>query len=255
MRASSTTKWSGPATPAAPAKKLVRCNIEYVDKIVDMRRHLVQEEARFPAGAHAYVFKGLETQGESRGASACRQARRVGRRPQHSPRWPRSPMPSTCSSSAAPAPSTIATKKITKAVSPDPSDHAGVRLRDPRQGRALQWRYARAVSATSTCTSQWPQMADGDLRRRRYQREEGHRRTARTASTPSRTSFLSSVVIIEVAARITDRRRSCIRDEKKINAQVGTATWNGNDALSPTTTPATYGRLQRYVYDCPSRDS
>ena len=35
--------------------------IEYVDKIVDMRRHLVQEEARFPAEL-TRVFKGMETQ-------------------------------------------------------------------------------------------------------------------------------------------------------------------------------------------------
>lgn len=36
--------------------------IEYVDKIVDMRRHLVQEEARFPAEL-TRTFKGMETQG------------------------------------------------------------------------------------------------------------------------------------------------------------------------------------------------
>ena len=35
--------------------------IEYVDKIVDMRRHLVQEESRFPAEL-TRVFKGMETQ-------------------------------------------------------------------------------------------------------------------------------------------------------------------------------------------------
>jgi len=35
--------------------------IEYVDKIVDMRRHLVQEEARFPAEL-TRTFKGMETQ-------------------------------------------------------------------------------------------------------------------------------------------------------------------------------------------------
>ena len=35
--------------------------IEYVDKIVDMRRHLVQEEARFPPEL-TRVFKGMETQ-------------------------------------------------------------------------------------------------------------------------------------------------------------------------------------------------
>lgn len=34
--------------------------IEYVDKIVDMRRHLVQEEARFPAELNR-TFKGMET--------------------------------------------------------------------------------------------------------------------------------------------------------------------------------------------------
>ena len=35
--------------------------IEYVDKIVDMRRHLVQEEARFPAELNR-TFKGMETE-------------------------------------------------------------------------------------------------------------------------------------------------------------------------------------------------
>ncbi|MFQ5904006.1 MAG: (Fe-S)-binding protein, partial [Candidatus Binatia bacterium] len=35
--------------------------IEYVDKIVDMRRHLVQEEARFPSELNR-TFKGMETQ-------------------------------------------------------------------------------------------------------------------------------------------------------------------------------------------------
>ena len=35
--------------------------IEYVDKIVDMRRHLVQEEARFPPELNR-TFKGMEMQ-------------------------------------------------------------------------------------------------------------------------------------------------------------------------------------------------
>ena len=43
--------------------------IEYVDKIVDMRRHLVQEEARFPAEL-TRTFKGMETQGNPWGLSA-----------------------------------------------------------------------------------------------------------------------------------------------------------------------------------------
>lgn len=43
--------------------------IEYVDKIVDMRRHLVQEEARFPAEL-TRTFKGMETQGNPWGMSA-----------------------------------------------------------------------------------------------------------------------------------------------------------------------------------------
>ncbi|NOT57551.1 MAG: (Fe-S)-binding protein [Deltaproteobacteria bacterium] len=43
--------------------------IEYVDKIVDMRRHLVQEEARFPAEL-VRTFKGMETQGNPWGLSA-----------------------------------------------------------------------------------------------------------------------------------------------------------------------------------------
>ncbi len=44
-------------------------NIEYVDKIADMRRHLVQEEARFPTEL-TRVFKGLETQSNPWGIGA-----------------------------------------------------------------------------------------------------------------------------------------------------------------------------------------
>ena len=43
--------------------------IEYVDKIVDMRRHLVQEEARFPVEL-TRTFKGMETQGNPWGLGA-----------------------------------------------------------------------------------------------------------------------------------------------------------------------------------------
>jgi len=43
--------------------------IEYVDKIVDMRRHLVQEEARFPAEL-TRVFKGMESQSNPWGIGA-----------------------------------------------------------------------------------------------------------------------------------------------------------------------------------------
>jgi Fe-S oxidoreductase len=43
--------------------------IEYVDKIVDMRRHLVQEESRFPPEL-ARTFKGLETQSNPWGIDA-----------------------------------------------------------------------------------------------------------------------------------------------------------------------------------------
>ena len=42
--------------------------IEYVDKIVDMRRHLVQEEARFPSEL-TRTFRGMETQGNPWGMS------------------------------------------------------------------------------------------------------------------------------------------------------------------------------------------
>ena len=43
--------------------------IEYVDKIVDMRRHLVQEESRFPAEL-TRTFKGMETQSNPWGIDA-----------------------------------------------------------------------------------------------------------------------------------------------------------------------------------------
>jgi Fe-S oxidoreductase len=48
-------------------------HIEFVDKIVDMRRHLVQEEARFPAEL-TRTFKGLETQGNPWGIGADKKA-------------------------------------------------------------------------------------------------------------------------------------------------------------------------------------
>ena len=44
--------------------------IEYVDKIVDMRRHLVQEESRFPAEL-TRTFKSMETQGNPWGIDAA----------------------------------------------------------------------------------------------------------------------------------------------------------------------------------------
>jgi Fe-S oxidoreductase len=47
--------------------------IEYVDKIVDMRRHLVQEEARFPAEL-TRMFKAMETQGNPWGVDASTRA-------------------------------------------------------------------------------------------------------------------------------------------------------------------------------------
>ena len=56
--------------------------IEYVDKIVDMRRHLVQEESRFPAEL-TRTFKGMETQSNPWGVDAS-TARRLGRRARHS---------------------------------------------------------------------------------------------------------------------------------------------------------------------------
>jgi Fe-S oxidoreductase len=47
--------------------------IEYVDKIVDMRRHLTQEEARFPVEL-TRTFKGMETQGNPWGLDASQRA-------------------------------------------------------------------------------------------------------------------------------------------------------------------------------------
>jgi len=48
-------------------------NIEYVDKIVDMRRYLVQEEARFPAEL-TRVFQGMERQSNPWGLAADKRA-------------------------------------------------------------------------------------------------------------------------------------------------------------------------------------
>jgi Fe-S oxidoreductase len=46
--------------------------IEYVDKIVDMRRHLVQEESRFPTEL-TRTFKGMETQSNPWGIDAAQR--------------------------------------------------------------------------------------------------------------------------------------------------------------------------------------
>ncbi|HEY2774624.1 MAG TPA: (Fe-S)-binding protein [Candidatus Binatia bacterium] len=48
-------------------------NIEYVDKIVDMRRHLVQEASRFPAEL-TRVFQGMERQSNPWGIGADKRA-------------------------------------------------------------------------------------------------------------------------------------------------------------------------------------
>lgn len=48
-------------------------NIEYVDKIIDMRRHLVQEEARFPAEL-TKAFQGMERQSNPWGINADKRA-------------------------------------------------------------------------------------------------------------------------------------------------------------------------------------
>ena len=83
--------------------------IEYVDKIVDMRRHLVQEEARFPRRADAHLQghgDAVEPVGHRR-----REALRLGRRDSTSRPSPTSRTPSTSTTSAAPAPSTTATRR------------------------------------------------------------------------------------------------------------------------------------------------
>jgi Fe-S oxidoreductase len=48
-------------------------HIEFVDKIIDMRRYLVQEEARFPPEL-TRTFKGMETQGNPWGIGADKRA-------------------------------------------------------------------------------------------------------------------------------------------------------------------------------------
>ena len=83
--------------------------IEYVDKIVDMRRHLVQEEARFPAEL-TRVFKGMETQSNPWGIGAEKRDDWADG-PRHPDASPTSPTPSTSTTSAAPAPSTTATRR------------------------------------------------------------------------------------------------------------------------------------------------
>ncbi len=85
--------------------------IEYVDKIVDMRRHLVQEEARFPSELNR-VFKGMETQSNPWGLGA-EQARRLDRGApvRDQALCPNIPRPSISITSVAAAPSTTATRR------------------------------------------------------------------------------------------------------------------------------------------------
>ncbi len=62
-----TVLWS--CTTCRACEEACPVMIEYVDKIVDMRRHLVQEEARFPTEL-TRAFKGMETQGNPWGMSS-----------------------------------------------------------------------------------------------------------------------------------------------------------------------------------------
>ena len=114
--------------------------IEYVDKIVDMRRHLVQEESRFPAEL-TRTFKAMETQGNPWGIDAV-DARRLGRRARHPDAWPRSPTPSTSTSSAAPARSTTAPsgprRRVAKILKAAGVDFAILGVEEPCNGETAR---------------------------------------------------------------------------------------------------------------------
>ena len=142
--------------------------IEYVDKIVDMRRHLVQEEARFPEEL-TRVFKGMETQSNPWGVGR-RQALRVGRRARHPHRrrQARRRVP-------------LLRRLRRRLRRSQQEDHAGVRaaaqeggrrLRLPGAGGALQ----RRLGAPARQRVPLPgDGADGGRDLQRLQREEGHR--------------------------------------------------------------------------------
>ncbi len=150
----------GAATCAAPARRRARCMIEYVDKIVDMRRHLVQEEARFPAEL-TRTFKGMETQSNPWGIGAEKRVD-VGRRARHPDASPTSPTPSTSTTSAAPAPFDDRNKKTTQAFAKI-LKKAGVDFASSaRRSRATAT--PRAASATSTSTRRWRRWLRRDLR-------------------------------------------------------------------------------------------
>ena len=118
-----------------------------------------------------------------------REALRLGRRASTSRRSPTSPTPSTSTTSAAPGAFDDRNKKTTQAVRPA-AEEGRRRLRVPRARRSSATATRRAGSATSTSTRRWRRRASRPLNG--YEREEGHRRTARTASTRSRTSSRSS---------------------------------------------------------------
>ena len=111
--------------------------IEYVDKIVDMRRHLVQEESRFPAEL-TRTFKAMETQGNPWGIDAATRADwAAGPRHPDAGRQARRRVPLLRRLRR--ARSTTAHKRTTQALAQDPQDGRR-RLRHPRRRRAVQRR-------------------------------------------------------------------------------------------------------------------
>ena len=143
--------------------------IEYVDKIVDMRRHLVQEEARFPSRADAHLQghgDAVEPVGRRRRRSASTGPTGSTSRPS-----PTSPTPSTSTTSAAPARSTIATRRPRRRSRASSRRPASTSPSWRRRSRATARR--RAASATSTSTRAWRRWRS--RRFNGYEREEGHR--------------------------------------------------------------------------------
>ena len=125
--------------------------IEYVDKIVDMRRHLVQEEARFPKEL-TRTFKGMETQSNPWGLDAAQRfewAERVER-----------PDPRRQARRRVP----LLRRLRRRLRRSQQEDHAGLRPRAaegrrrlclPRAARNFATAKRPAGSATSTSTRRW----------------------------------------------------------------------------------------------------
>ena len=172
-------------TPAAPAKRPARSTSSTSTRSSTCAATSCRRPRASPPSSPACsrAWRRRATRGASAPTSAPTGPRASTSRP-----WPRTPRPSTCSSSAAPARSTTARKKITKAVA-KLLKAAGVSFAILGSDEPCNGDTARRLG------NEYLYQVDGQMARRRPSTATTSRRsspTARTASTPSRTSSRSS---------------------------------------------------------------